>query len=235
MRRIKISRDLREKAHVVAAVHSDGALRRAATIHAGEVDFLEIRVDNFALDPARVLKVLPRLRVPLLVTVRHPAEGGANRLSLAMRRDLFARFLPWAALIDVELRSWESLSATIEEAQRAGVKVIASTHYFRSMPPLSQLQRVIRRAHALGADISKVAALADTPGALSRLLNLIEKKPPLPVSVMGMGKFGKISRLLLAQAGSVLNYGYLDRPNASGQWEATVLKQRLSELDESNQ
>jgi 3-dehydroquinate dehydratase-1 len=47
---------------------------------------------------------------------------------------------------------------------------------------------------------------------------------------MGMGRFGKVSRLLLAQAGSVLNYGYLDRPNASGQWEATILKQRLKEL-----
>jgi 3-dehydroquinate dehydratase len=47
---------------------------------------------------------------------------------------------------------------------------------------------------------------------------------------MGMGRFGKISRLLLAQTGSVLNYGYLDRPNASGQWEAVLLKKRLAEL-----
>ena len=33
---------------VVAAVHSPGALRRAEKIRPGEVDFLEIRVDNFA-------------------------------------------------------------------------------------------------------------------------------------------------------------------------------------------
>ncbi len=56
--------------------------------------------------------------------------------------------------------------------------------------------------------------------ALAQLLGIFGKKQPLPLSVMGMGRFGKISRLLLAQAGSVLNYGYLDRPNASGQWEA---------------
>ena len=55
----------------------------------------------------------------------------------------------------------------------------------------------------------------------------------MPLSVMGMGRFGKISRLLLAQAGSVLNYGYLDRPNASGQWEARLLKSRLAELAEA--
>jgi hypothetical protein len=28
----------------------------------------------------------------------------------------------------------------------------------------------------------------------------------------------------------VLNYGYLDEPQVSGQWEATLLKQRLAEL-----
>ncbi len=202
------------------------------SIHPGEVDFLEIRVDNFALDPMPLLKILPRLRVPLLVTVRHPAEGGAHGLTLARRRALFAQFLPWATLIDVELRSWKSLAETIAAARRAGVRAIASAHHFHSMPSTVQLQRTIRRAQAEGADICKVAALADTPVALGRLLAVLAKKQPLPVSVMGMGKFGKISRLLCAQAGSVLNYGYLDRPNASGQWEATVLKKRLGELEE---
>ena len=233
MRRIKSSRDLREKPQVVAAVHSLGALRRAERIQAGEVDLLEIRVDNFAPDPTPVLKVLPRLRVPLIVTVRHPAEGGAHRLSLKERRDLFAQFLPWATFIDVELRSWEQLASTVDAARRSGVKIIASAHHFHAMPPAARLLSTIRRAGAAGADISKIAALAETPGALARLLSLLEKKQPLPVSVMGMGRFGKISRLLLAQAGSALNYGYLDRPNASGQWEATVLKKRLAELEEA--
>jgi len=47
--------------------------------------------------------------------------------------------------------------------------------------------------------------------------------------VMGMGNFGKISRLTLAKAGSVLNYGYLDHPNAPGQWEARDLKRQISQ------
>jgi len=205
-------------------------LRRAEKILPGEVDFLEIRVDNFAFEPAPVLKILPRLRVPLIVTVRHPAEGGANGLTLTRRRELFAQFLPFAALIDVELRSWEKLAKTVAAAREAGAQIIASSHYFHSLPTAGRLLTLIRRAHAAGADICKIAALADTPGAVARLLGVLEKKQPVPISVMGMGKFGKISRLLFAQAGSVLNYGYLDRPNASGQWEATILKKRLAEL-----
>lgn len=214
-------------------MHSPGALRAALKVRPGEVDFLEIRVDNFANDLDTLLPALPRLRVPLLITVRHPAEGGVNNLGFARRRELYAQFLPHAALIDVELRSFEKLAGTIEGAQRAGVKVIASVHHFHSTPSTASLQRAIRRAHAVGADICKMAALADTPAALGQLLAVLARKLPLPVSVMGMGRFGKVSRLLLAQAGSVLNYGYLDRPNASGQWEARTLKTRLAELIEA--
>jgi 3-dehydroquinate dehydratase-1 len=208
-------------------------LQAALKIRPGEVDFLEIRVDNFAADPAALLAALPRLRVPLVVTVRHPAEGGAHHLSFPQRRKLFVRFMPHATLIDVELRSFDKLSATVDAARRAGVKIIASSHHFHSMPSTATLHRTIRQAHAAGADICKLAALAATPAALARLLGVIGKKAPLPLSVMGMGRFGKISRLLLAQAGSVLNYGYLDRPNANGQWEARVLKARLAELSET--
>jgi 3-dehydroquinate dehydratase len=47
---------------------------------------------------------------------------------------------------------------------------------------------------------------------------------------MGMGVFGKLSRLVLGRAGSVLNYGYLDTVQVLGQWPAALLKQRLLEL-----
>ena len=226
----KNSRDLSVRPKVVGAVHSPGALRRALRIRPGEVDFLEIRVDAFAPDPAPLLRALPRLRVPLLITVRHPAEGGAHRLSFPQRRALFAQFLPFAALIDLELRSVEKLASTMADARARGVRVIVSDHHFKTTPPAVQLQHTIRRAHAAGADICKIAALAETPAALARLLALFAQPPPLPLSVMGMGRFGKISRLLLAQAGSVLNYGYLAEPNASGQWEAVLLQKRLAEL-----
>jgi 3-dehydroquinate dehydratase-1 len=193
---------------------------------------LEIRVDNFATDPAPLLAALPKLRVPLIVTVRHPAEGGANDISFARRRELYGQFLPHAAFIDLELRSLEKLADVVAAARRSGVKIIASTHNFRTTPPTATLQQAIRHANAEGVDICKLAARAETPANLGRLLALLARPQPLPLSVMAMGKFGKISRLLLAQAGSVLNYGYLDRPNASGQWEARLLKARLAELQE---
>ncbi len=227
---IKTSRNLRAGPQIVGAVHSPAALRRALMIQPDAVDFLEIRVDSFAPDPAPLLRALPRLRVPLIITVRHPAEGGLHQLGVTRRRELFAQFLPFATLIDVELRSSRPLAATIADARDRGVRVIISEHHFKTTPTTARLHRTIRQAHAAGADICKLAALTETPAAMVNLLALFSGQPPLPLSVMGMGRFGKVSRLLLAQAGSVLNYGYLDQPNASGQWEAVLLKKRLAEL-----
>ncbi len=68
-----------------------------------------------------------------------------------------------------------------------------------------------------------------TPADVARLLEF-QSRQKMPLSVMGMGKYGKVSRLLFAQAGSVLNYGYLGSAQVAGQWPAVVLKQRIREL-----
>ncbi len=52
------------------------------------------------------------------------------------------------------------------------------------------------------------------------------------LAVMGMGPLGRVSRLALATAGSVLNYGYLGSgPQVPGQWSAATLRERIEELD----
>jgi 3-dehydroquinate dehydratase-1 len=46
-----------------------------------------------------------------------------------------------------------------------------------------------------------------------------------------MGPLAVVSRLLCAQCGSVLNYGYLgDEPTAPGQWDAGSLKRAMARL-----
>ena len=227
---IKISSDLRSRAQVVGVVDSPAALARALRLAPGAVDLLEIRVDAFALDTTDLLPALPQLNSPLIITVRHPAEGGANLLTPAKRRALFADFLPFATGIDVEMRSVSSLASIIAAARLRGVSVILSEHHFSTMPSEARLNLTIDRAQTAGADICKIAALTETTADLKRLLDLLIGRHRIPCSVMGMGNFGKISRVLFAFTGSVLSYGYLDQSNASGQWEATLLRQRLSEI-----
>ena len=197
----------------------------------GNVDWLELRVDHFAAAPDALLAQVPRLAAPCIVTVRDPAEGGQNGLSRTRRAALFAQFLPLAAAIDIELRNVRALAGVIAAARQRRLPVIVSFHDFAAVPPAARVQEIVRRAVAAGADVVKIAARADTAAALHRLLALLAGRSPRPLSVMAMGRYGKVSRLLFAQAGSVLNYAYLGHANAGGQWPVRDFRARLAELE----
>ncbi|MDD5349875.1 MAG: type I 3-dehydroquinate dehydratase [Chthoniobacteraceae bacterium] len=219
---------------VVGTIHSPAALTAALKLPRGAVDFLELRVDAFAEAGKCDLleRSVERLRAPLLLTVRHPLEGGAGRLGAAQRRALYRRFLPQASLVDVELRSAKALEDVLAAARSQGAQVILSHHDFRKTPTLAKLQALRRAARRAGADVFKVAATANGARDAAVLLDFLTARgasaPAL--AVMGMGTFGKVSRLVLARAGSVLNYGFLDRAQVPGQWPAELLKKRLAEL-----
>ncbi len=215
---------------VVATVHSPAGLRAATALARGAVDLLEIRVDGFIKHQPLLLAALPSLAFPLIITVRHPAEGGARAMPDSRRIELFEAFLPYAAMIDVELRSLAALGPVLPLARAANVGLIVSHHDFRDTPPRARLRALAGRALKAKADILKVAAFTETPRHLSRLLEFAATETRVPLSVMGMGPLGKISRLLFSQAGSVLNYGFLDKSQVSGQWPAVQLKERIAEL-----
>lgn len=214
---------------VVGTIHSPGSLRHALRLKAGAIDLLELRVDHFVEDLAPLRKAVGKLAFPYILTVRHPAEGGAGGLALRRRLELYREFLPTAALVDVELRSAKAVVPLLAEARAAGVTVIVSDHHFKRTPPLSVLLRRRAEARRAGAAIVKVAARTETPKDAAVLLELLHQAP-CTMSVMGMGPLGKASRLLFARAGSVLNYGYLDQPQVSGQWSALKLAERLREV-----
>jgi 3-dehydroquinate dehydratase-1 len=220
---------------VVGTIHSSASLAAALNLAPGDCDWLELRVDHFfPAHTAALRKKAARLAIPRIVTVRHPSEGGhAPAITTLQRRALYADFLEVAALVDLELRHAKTMGSVIRDAKTAGAHVILSFHDFRRTPDPAKLRALARQAADAGADIFKVAAMTHTAADLAKLIDfLAAEKPPLPLAVMGMGPFGKISRLVLAQAGSCLNYGYLGAPNASGQWPVALLKARIAELQE---
>ncbi len=209
---------------VVGTVHSPGSLRLAATLKPGDVDVLEFRIDSLLdqLDAAE--QAMRTTRFPVLLTVRHLGEGGAGKLSADQRKKLYRRFLAHASFLDIELRSLPAFADLVEEARHMGCVVVVSNHDFKKTPPIAQLIARQKRAFAAGADIFKVACATNTARDLARLLDFAQRPAKGAHSIMGMGRFGKASRIALAEAGSCLNYGYLDAPNAPGQWEARELR-----------
>src|SRR6516164_73499 len=89
---------------IVAVIASPADMDRAMRIRRPP-NFFELRLDRLAAIVDQLENKLPKLRAPLIITARHPEEGGANKLSLPQRRDLLTRFLNHAEYLDVELRS----------------------------------------------------------------------------------------------------------------------------------
>ena len=199
-------RSTKRRPQVVGVIASRADLERAVRMRRPP-DLFELRLDRLAGMADEVEKVLPRLRTPLIITARDPREGGANKLRLRQRRDLLARFLNHADYIDIELRSARALQSLLANDKTKKVRQIISFHDFKSTPSARILAAKARQARSRGADIFKVATRTDTPMELGRLLEFMtSSRCNVSLAVMGIGKLGTISRVLLARAGSVLIY-----------------------------
>jgi 3-dehydroquinate dehydratase I len=180
----------------------------------------EIRLDHFGRIDQQLENKLSILEdiVPLIMTARHPREGGAHNLSTAQRRGLLVRFLPFARYIDVELRSVAAMRSVLKLAHRKKTRLIVSFHDFNSTTSAARLATKARAAKSIGADIFKVAVRTDTRTQLAHLLEFAtNENVDLPLSTMGIGKLGRESRRELIRRGSVLNYGHLGRGRIAGQ------------------
>ena len=196
-----------------------------------QCDVLELRLDLLKAEAEELLSLLEPVETPLLVTARHPEEGGKGGLDAQARWSLVAPFLSRASLWDVELRSLADLREGIRQAQAAGVGVFGSFHDFERTPPEEVLEGAAGMVEASGLAAVKIATFLQTADDLARLVRFTGRERRARVSVMGMGALGPVSRLALAKCGSVLNYGYLGaNGNAPGQWPARRLKAVLAEL-----
>src|SRR5262249_9883630 len=218
-------RSTKRRPRVVGVIASRADLEHALRMRRPP-DLFELRLDRLAGMPEQVEILLPKLRTPLIITARHPQEGGAGKLRLRQRRDLLARFLNRAHYIDVELRSAPALRSLLALAGKKNIRRIISFHNFKLTPSARILLTKAREARSHGADIFKIATRTDTPTELGRLLEFMtSSRLDLAVAVMGIGKLGAISRVLLTRGGSALIYASLAAPSdAEGQLSLEKLR-----------
>ena len=220
-------RSIKRRPRVVGVIASRADLARAIRMRRPP-DLFELRLDRLVDFVEHVKRALPELSAPILITARDPHEGGARKLRLRQRRDLLDQFLNHAAYMDIELRSARALRSLFELAGKKRVRRIISFHNFKSTPSVRILAAKAREARSHGADIFKVATRTDTTMELGRLLEFITTSPlDLALAVMGIGKLGAISRVLLARAGSVLMYASL---GAAGDIEGQLSLEQLRAL-----
>lgn len=212
---------------IVGVVFTRADLQRAIRLR-NLPDLFELRLDALMAKSDEVEASLAHLRAPLIITARHPREGGSNQLSARQRRRLLRRFLPHATYVDIELRSAGTFAELLTEARAKGVRTIVSFHDFDQTPGRSRLDEIARAARSLGADLLKVATRTDDSAELDRLLDFFRRERlRMEIAAMGIGRLGRTSRFQFARRGSVLHYGHLGHPRAEGQLSISQLRRIL--------
>ena len=199
---------------IVGVIASNDELRLARRMPTPP-DLFELRLD--CLRELRESEIA-RFKHPLIMTARHPAEGGVGNLSDDRRRELLLKLLPCAAFVDIELRSMPALKEIWDEAGRQKIRRICSVHDFEATPSLVRLRKQFNCAKKSGADFFKVVSRAESIDDLVVLLELLRsQREQGRLCVMATGKFGPISRLLFPECGSVFVYAPLRHRLHEGQ------------------
>ena len=188
-------------------------------------DLFELRLDGLIRIKDEVKAATARLPAPVIITARHPAEGGANRLSSKQRRALLLEFLAHGEYVDVELRSRAFLADVLQSAREKKVRTIISFHDLRTTPDESRLDELASDARSLGADIVKFATRTDTISEMHRLLDFFDReRDRTNIVAMGIGKLGPVCRRELFRRGCSLNYAPIGRPQVAGQLSIAQLR-----------
>ncbi len=203
---------------LVAVIATPFALARALRLRSPP-DFFELRLDALVNSLGEVAANIPHLRAPIILTARHPKEGGLGSLTSRKREALLRRFLDSAALVDVELRFVRQMAELVLELRRRQIGLLLSCHDFHTTPGVRELHRLTRQAAMFRPAIFKLATHTDRPAQLDRLATYLSGKNryPFPIAVMGLGRLGFPSRRQFDRIGSALTYASLDTAKVEGQ------------------
>lgn len=192
-------------------------------------DWVELRVDALPaeLTAEEIMDVLPCAGV--LLTPRHQSEGGLRVWQAEERLRLTLDLLPMAVAVDWEAALLPQAQALVQAAKAQGATLIASHHDFEKTPTLDEMLEIESAARAAGADMVKFAFRVRCMDDVMVGVELLRRATG-PMAVMGMdAMYGPMSRILYAEHGSQLIYGYLgDKPTAPGQWSAERFRRALN-------
>ena len=216
------------KANIVVSAFDELSLDTICKINSQNIfDVVEIRLDQLIQENELKTKI-SSITKPLLLTCRHPKEGGDNNISEPLKRvSIIEPLLSHASAIDIEISTANEMKNLITEAKSKNIQVVLSYHNFETTPNLAELKTIATEAKDKGADIIKIATTTNTIQELITLLYFSENGSIENLSFMGMGKFGMSSRLVAAQSGSVLNYSAIAETSIEGQWLLAAYREAL--------
>jgi len=204
---------------VVGIIDSFIPQKRLKTLQERGVDMFEIRIDLLNKPIGKIIPYIKEIPAPLIGTIRETESNRNNRV------ELFKAIAPFVDCVDIELGTpqWREIT----DAVKAGKSTImVSEHDFEKTPDVNGLNDIVKRSLEQGAQIVKIAVMANEPSDVTRLLRFTEDCET-PLVTIAMGDTGMVSRVIAPLFGSLFTYGYLGKPVAPGQLSALQLAKEL--------
>ena len=186
-------------------------------IGAKYTDFFELRVDYLEKPDKSQIREFLKLPYKFLFTFRSKKEGGIKRVSATLQLE----WILWALeedfyLVDVEWHLFKKFYQKFNPSYLNYDKILISYHNFEKVPSDAYLLKVLKDMKKKKIKKAKIVCMCKSFHDSLRLLNFINvaKKMGIELISFGMGKEGKLSRILCLFSGSPFTYVVLSREEA---------------------
>ena len=201
------------------------ALQLIEKAEAAHADFIEVRLDRLkdCLGNNRGLADLA-------------AHGGtpkiaadkASRTETEQRQMLLNSAKSGFKYVDIEL-STPQLEGLVKELKAQGAKPVVSFHKFDGALGISELDRVLERQIASGAEVCKIVTTAKHVEDNLAALNFTSAaSSKTKVVCFCMGELGKVSRLLSPLFGGFFTFASLERGSETASGQMTIQEMKAA-------
>ncbi|MEM2967708.1 MAG: type I 3-dehydroquinate dehydratase [Candidatus Bathyarchaeia archaeon] len=201
------------------------ALQLIEKVEAEQADFIEVRLDRLEdcignIDALR--DVAAYGKTPKIATDR------ASRSKSEQRQLLLDAAKSGFEYVDVDLYTSE-LNALVKELKALGTKAIVSFHKFDGSLTLSELNSLLEREIASGADVCKIVTTAKHIEDNLVILNFtVAAADRTKLVCFCMGELGKVSRLLSPLFGGFFTFAALERGSETAAGQMTIQEMKAA-------
>ncbi len=185
----------------------------------------EVRLDLLNLSISQIETVFAAGN-KVIATCRPGKLNDTERLS-----QLIAAIEAGANYVDMDITNSSDFIATVSRiAIDQKCEIIYSYHNFKETPPLLKLKITTEKCFTMGANVAKIACMANSHNDLNTIYSLYNHYQN--IIAFGLGSFGVESRIKSLQLGAEFTYASLrdDQATAPGQINFLKMKDALSKI-----
>jgi 3-dehydroquinate dehydratase type I len=191
-------------------------------------DLIEVRLDCLE-NRSELADVAAHGKTPKIATNKlRSCQGRFSGTETQQQQVLLTAAKDGFEYVDVELTS-PKLEDAVSEVKSLGAKPIVSFHDFAKSLSLPELNNVLEREIASGADICKIVTSAKRIEDNLTILNFTSAAcSRAKVVCFAMGELGRVSRLLSPLFGGYFTFASLERGNETAAGQMTIQKMKAT-------